>query len=217
MKKLIATFLSIVFAFNLFTPALAASDSNALKVDTISLNGETHTIRYKEENGSLVYAEADGTIIEKIGNEVYADGIKVATITRDVVESPNTPITPRSGWIRQTTCPYGSPSEYTRDWGIERVNIYLSDAIANLTAAALILAVAAAIGITFGEAWGQAFLDAIIYDFEWADSRYIYSLEHTWHHHTVPYIAKIDCTYYLDSARQNEVPNTAKTIYATWS
>lgn len=218
MKKFTAIVTAIAMSLTLMTPVFA-SDHTKLKEKTVTLDGETFEIRYREENGQVVYAEVDGSVIERVGDSIYVDGEEMAVITREVLSTGESDgVMPLTGWIRTENCPLGTTaSEYTKDWGTEKIDIFLKQKITNLTAKTLVGLVAAAIGIEFGAEWGKTFFFFVDAYMEWEDATHIYSIEHTWHHSTMSYVARIDCTYYMDEACTVEVDDAAKTIFASWA
>lgn len=97
MKRFVAFVTSLAIMCSSFVSASAASTSSQnakITTKTVSILGEKVSIQYKTSGNNIVYAKATNgnDIGERIGNIIYLNGTKVATINEEAVT-----IEPRTG------------------------------------------------------------------------------------------------------------------------
>lgn len=226
MKKFISLLLSMAVIFSVASPAFAANSKTDLLEKTFYLADEPITLYYRlNESNRIDYIEVNSNVIEARGNEIYLNGELIAIVTSEFVVDPPIEIQPRSGWIYGDTCPFGYPSDYTRDMGTKLHNITFRRAIGELSVD-IILSILITTVDTFatdpsGASLGPRILLSVAEDvYNWAieypKREVIYAIEEIYgHENGMGYMHRNDFTYYGDEDCTEWV--SAKTMFSSWA
>lgn len=218
-KKMISYILVLAFAVAI-VPAYAQNSTSQdvcqnFMVETFQLDGETVSVRYQEKDGIITYAEVGNDIIENINNEIFVNGIKVATYSVEISGS-TIELAPRTGWFYSETP--SSVGDYTDYEGAISRNITLEREIASIAVGTLAAVILVFLHLpTKAAGVAAAVIAGVVGIFSaYATSEQIYSIEETYNHDYLPYNKMTNFTYYYDSANNDEIPNSAETLYAWW-
>jgi len=193
---------------------------------TFYLDDEPVTIHYRlNERNRIDYIEVNSNVIEARGNEIYLNGELIAIVTSEFVVAPPIEIQPRTGWIYGNTCPFGDPSDYTRDMGTKLHNVTFLRAIGELTVD-VILSILITTVDTFatdpsGASLGPRILLSVAEDvYNWAieypKRKVIYAFEEIYgHQNGMGYIHKNIFTYYGDKECTERI--SSKTMFSSWA
>ena len=225
-KRMFSLFMSIVLVMSMSTGFAKAYNQEDLMTGSFEFDGEIYTYKYREADGQVVYAEIGEDVIEREGNVIYVNGLKVASYTDTPIVTSSSKgllsiensVTPRSGWMWTES---GNRSDYqTVAYDTNLRNISLEKTIGTIavgTLAAIIIvflpisgaatAVASSIinGVTAG--FAAYYSSKTIYCYET-----IYKKKYL----GINYAKMVNQKFYYDSDLTDEVPNSEKTIYGSW-
>lgn len=226
MKRCIKVFslllvTAIVLTSSPFAYANGSSDlADCTETVTITFEGEPVNISYQLENNYVTYVEIDENIVTREGDEVYLNGLKIATITTTIVVAEND-IQPRTGWIYGgSTCPYGlSHSDYDQLVGTKNHNITLEIEVGKITRdillGILVLIVpfiSESVGrVVFGEIAG-----VILNHVSAFDDGCIYATEEKYSG-GIPYTRKNIFKFYNDASKDSSSYEGTAISYSSWA
>ena len=106
-KRMFSLFMSIVLVMSMSTGFAKAYNQEDLMTGSFEFDGEIYTYKYREADGQVVYAEIGEDVIEREGNVIYVNGLKVASYTDTPIVTSSSKgllsiensVTPRSGWM----------------------------------------------------------------------------------------------------------------------
>ena len=215
--RIFSLFMALVMVITAI-PFLHAEATTCTDSITLNIDSQSTKIKYRLDNNYVTYAEVDGNIFSREGNDILLNGEKIATITTTTI-STSSAIEPRSGWIYgDNTCPSGaSPSDYDTLFSTKSHNITFEKAIAELSVE-LILQTLIFVVPFINEYTGKTVflhIAEIIYGCKelFADdcvyaTEYIYS-------GGIAYTRKNVFYFYNDSAKQNY--EGSATCYSSWA
>lgn len=221
MKKLI----SLVCTASIMASALVSAASAAnLSDDTQTIRysteiaGNLADVEYRLESGEVVYANvtAGDDVAERIGDVIYINGEKVATIHEESINYEEETVLPYTGWMKQDSCLYGTvPAEYTKPISDKNRNIEFENAIIKTTVKVIGMVLAAAFPVT-GEFTKLAnkIVDVAI---AIGNTQYktLYFHEVIKGHKTLPSMwQQVYCEYYFNSSHSVHCCND--TYYRAW-
>lgn len=96
---LILSFIIAALPLSAFAAENQTDEQNFL-TQIFQLDGKTVSVRYQEKNGVVSYAEVGNDVIANINNEIFVNGVKVATYSERHtlnVEDGTNQIAPRTG------------------------------------------------------------------------------------------------------------------------
>lgn len=170
------------------------------------------SIQYKTSGNNIVYAKATNgnDIGERIGNIIYLNGTKVATINEEAVT-----IEPRTGWMNADNCPLGSAADYNKLISERDVDVNLENSLLNYSTSAL----AIIIGLLVPSAALCASLAQLIISAaagtKYEDAKTVYFHEAIYGHKTLPnFYRKVVCTYYFDKSHNEYAASDV--YYKVW-
>lgn len=218
MKKFISlacvfSILACSFSFTAYAVDISSQDK-AVEAVTGFAPQEPNLKPY-ESYGENFYAKAtNGTdVAERIGNVIYINGEKFATIH----VTNNTGVEPRSGWITQENCLYGTtPSDYTKLISSRDIDVNFEKGIvANETAGFAILISELIPEFGVATAVAAAIINAAV-DSKYAYAKTVYFHEIVKGHKDFPNLwQQVNCTYYFDQAHTQYA--TSGTYYQSWA
>lgn len=78
-----------------------------------------------DDDNIYIRALSGTDVAERIGNVIYLNGVKEATISDTIDINNSETVMPRTGWVSTDTCPMGTASEYTKLSSTKERNIEL--------------------------------------------------------------------------------------------
>ena len=90
-----------------------------------------------DDDNIYIRALSGTDVAERIGNVIYLNGVKEATISDTIDINNSETVMPRTGWVSTDTCPMGTASEYTKLSSTKDRNIELEKRIGSYTERAL--------------------------------------------------------------------------------
>lgn len=101
---------------------------------TLDINNKPVAIDYHVANGIIDSVTINDDVITRKGNEVFCNGVKIATITT-TTDFASSDIEPYTSWIYgKNICPSGySPSDYNKLYGTKWHNVTFTQAITDCT------------------------------------------------------------------------------------
>lgn len=226
IRKFVSLFMALSLILTMTTGFAGAYDSPELMSGSFEFGGVTYPYKYREENGEIVYAEVGSDIIERKGNEIFVNDIKVASYTEISLSPSSVPahlelnsiVQPRTGWMWSET---GNPSDYeSTAYDTVLRDIALEKTLGALTVGSLAAVIVlflpiptlakeiADIAISYATGVLTAYLS----------SKSLYCLERTYKNKYIglSYAKMVKQEYYYDSDCTDAVPNSNKTIYGSW-
>lgn len=224
LKKLLSPFTVLALTCAMILPAYAQEinapllDSGHLS-ETVWIAGDAYETKYSISSGIINYIEIEDDVFERIGNEIFMNGAKVATVETvglsDVIE-------PRTGWVYTDTCPLGTASDYTKYIKDVSRNIAFEERVAYYTAKALVGIVAVALGFlnpvvgVFAEV-GEAIYNDANRDPDFGDSTRAYCTETIYGHYQLSgYDRMNEFVFYKDADHTQKVTDGEATAYSWW-
>ena len=139
-------------------------------------------------------------VVERIGNVIYLNGVKEATISDTIDINNSETVMPRTGWVSTDTCPMGTASEYTKLSSTKERNIELEKRIGSYTERALSLIIAVLYPpATVALAAATLIID-VVKDSVYADYTTMYFREKYYKHNTLgQFYRRVVVDYYKDA------------------
>ena len=218
MKKFVSMVCILsILSCTLFTTA-SATDIHTSKNDVIftsfSVLGEEIMAEYHMDGNKIVYAKTtSGTdVAERIDNVIYLNGEKVATI----LVSDETAIQPRTGWISQEDCLYGTtPSDYTKFISSRDVDVNLEKGILDFSLTAFSLIISVLVPPAGAAASIASYIISTAAGGQYAYAKTLYFHETIYGHKTLPNMwRQVQCTYYFDKNHNDYA--ASGTYYMAW-
>lgn len=222
MKKLISLVCTASIMASILAPVASAinlsNEAQTVRYST-EIAGKQADVEYRLENGEVTYAKitAGENVTERIGNIIYLNGVKMATIHEEPANYEDETVQPCTGWMKQDKCLYGTvPADYTKPISEKNRNIELENKIMSYTIDALSLAITIAFGVS-GDFLDLAtdLLKNISTMANNAQYKTLYFHEVIKGHKTLPSMwQQVKCKYYVDSAHKKFACND--TFYRAW-
>lgn len=121
MKKLISLVCTASIMASILAPVASAinlsNEAQTVRYST-EIAGKQADVEYRLENGEVTYAKitAGENVTERIGNIIYLNGVKMATIHEEPANYEDETVQPCTGWMKQDNCLYGTvPADYFLD------------------------------------------------------------------------------------------------------
>lgn len=226
LKRVFSLIMAIALVLSMSSGFAKACSPNALMTGSFEFDGETYTYRYREVDGQVVYAEIGEDVIEKKENVIYVNGIEVASYTETMVSpssltdapSAEEPMAARTGWIWTEN---GNPADYeTTAYDTKVINISLKQTLGTIAVATLATIIVGILPISkiasvvagsviggLGSGFAAYFSSTTLYCKETIyKNKYI----------GISYDKKVHQKYYYDSELTDAVPDSEKTLYASW-
>ena len=124
MKKLISLVCTASIMASILAPVASAinlsNEAQTVRYST-EIAGKQADVEYRLENGEVTYAKitAGENVTERIGNIIYLNGVKMATIHEEPANYEDETVQPCTGWMKQDNCLYGmNCTPFVRQYGI---------------------------------------------------------------------------------------------------
>ena len=202
-KRILSFFLAIISTFSLVVPVFATNTQLSNNPDkVISTIDYAVTIDECTIDDDNIYIRAlSGTdVAERIGNVIYLNGVKEATISDTIDINNSETVMPRTGWVSTDTCPMGTASEYTKLSSTKDRNIELEKRIGSYIERALSLIIAVLYPpATVAFAAATLIID-VVKDSVYADYTTMYFREKYYKHNTLgQFYRRVVVDYYKDA------------------
>ncbi len=220
-KRLVSILLAVAMCMGLAVPAVAVEPQE--DVWLVQVDGEMVEVRSYDKDG-IPYISVDGQEFYLVGNEIFCDEEKMATIGGD----SSSGIMPLTGWLHQENCPYGTRYEYNKH--IESADkihdIKFEQAISLYGAKALLAAVTLACKLmtpNLYDIFAKDFFDdiqkALKNTTAFGDATALYAKERVFAHDTLGSIYRMNIfILYKDKALTSPVEsNAVHTYYSVWA
>ena len=163
-------------------------------------------------------------LVERIGNEIFVNGIKVATvnsytITSDIsdIQSAQTTeaIEPRTGWVWSED---GDSSDYESIGSATIHNVTLEENLKTIGVGALALVLVSLLHLKpVAEKIADKIISAATTAFiAYQTSKVIYSVESEYDHKYAPFNKMVEYEFYFNGDLDDEVPGSRQTLYGWW-
>lgn len=221
MKKLVSLVCTASIMASVLAPVASAvnisDDSQTIRYST-EITGRQADVEYRLENGEVTYAKviAGENVTERIGNVVYRDGAKIATIYEESTNYEEEMVQPYTGWMKQDNCLYGTvAADYTKLISDKNRNIAFENALMNLSIDIIADALAVAFPVT--GSFTDTAKDILKAAVSASNSQYktLYFREVIKGHKTLPNMwQQVNCSYYFDSSHKKFC--CYDTFYRAW-
>ena len=153
-----------------------------------------------DDDNIYIRALSGTDVAERIGNVIYLNGVKEATISDTIDINNSETVMPRTGWVSTDTCPMGTASEYTKLSSTKERNIELEKRIGSYTERALSLIIAVLYPpATVALAAATLIID-VVKDSVYADYTTMYFREKYYKHNTLgQFYRRVVVDYYKDA------------------
>lgn len=223
-KQLISVGLVITTLFTIASPALALNVVPGAKEGSFTYNGETINYQYREENGIITYAKVENDVVERIDNDIYLNGEKIASINSYTVTLDENAdetvvlddVQPYTGWVWSEK---GDSGDYVVPGTAKLHDIALEKTIkattlSTMTSIVLVLLPVPSVAKEVANCIITGITGAYV---AYQSSKHIYCLEMVRKHKYNPSFQKmVECTYFYGDDMNDTVPGSNKTLFGWW-
>lgn len=117
MKKLISLVCMVSIMASILAPVASAinlsNEAQTVRYST-EIAGKQADVEYRLENGEVTYAKitAGENVTERIGNIIYLNGVKMATIHEEPANYEDETVQPCTGWMKQDISTMANNAQY---------------------------------------------------------------------------------------------------------
>lgn len=223
-KQLISTSLVATMLFTMTSPALALNTTSPAKKGNFTYNDTLINYEYREQNGIITYVKVENDVAERIGNQIYLNGEKIASITSRTINLAESTyeavalndVQPCTGWVWSET---GNSGDYSVPGTAEIHDVALEKTIKATTLSAMASIVIIILPISaMAKEVAQKILDGVTGAYiAYQASKHIYCLEMVRKHKYNPSFQKmVESTFYYDKDLRDQVPGSNKTVFGWW-
>ncbi|WP_251446169.1 hypothetical protein [Vermiculatibacterium agrestimuris] len=206
-KRLVSILLTVAMCMGLAVPAVAVEIRPEAQKENVTITecdilGKTAVMEQHIVDREIDYVKITcGTeIAERIGNEIFLNGEKVATIVEleeRNIDAQN--IEPRTGWLDVENCPYGTKSEYNKLYSSQYRNLALEKKISELTVEGLSYILMTYCGVAGVCLRIAQEIISVAVDSKYEEYKTLYLYERIYSHKTLgQFYRMVDLDYYFD-------------------